>query len=78
MHTDCIDREGNSYLVVHLWGGGAYECNMCGVVGRHHNSVPWYCGPVMEGDSEGGYKGVCQPCHDRWAAWNDSMQYHGA
>ncbi len=45
MHTACVDSEGNSYLVVHLWGGGAYECNMCGVMGRHSNSVPWY----MEG-----------------------------
>jgi hypothetical protein len=78
MRTDYVDSEGNTVLVVHLWDGAPDECNMCGALGRHRHGVPWYCGPVMEGESEGGYKCVCRPCHDRWAAWNDSMQYHGA
>lgn len=54
------------------------DCAMCGKEGWWRSAVPWYCGPVMEGQSEGGYKTVCRRCHDRWAAWNDNMQYQGA
>lgn len=49
------------------------ECSMCHAVDFHTHAVPWYCGPVREGQSEGGYKTVCRACHDRWAAWNDSV-----
>lgn len=54
------------------------ECAMCGREGDHHHAVPWYCGPVLEGESDGGYKTVCEPCYARWEAWSDSMQYQGA
>lgn len=77
MRTEYRDAEGNAWLVVHLWQE-PQECNMCGAVGHHRHAVPWYCGPVLEGGSEGGYKTVCEPCHDRWAKWSDSMQYQGA
>lgn len=49
------------------------ECAMCGKEGFHRHAVPWYCGPVREGCSEGGYKTVCRRCHDRWAVWNDKV-----
>jgi hypothetical protein len=51
---------------------------MCGKEGDHRNGVPWYCGPAMEGESEGGYRSVCSPCFTRWDRWNTAMQYHGA
>ena len=50
------------------------ECNMCDSVGFHTHAVPWYCGPVQEGKSEGGYKVVCKPCHDKWELWNTSLR----
>lgn len=65
-------------LVVHLWDFDAVDCAMCGTVTRHRFSVPWCCGPVAEGENDGGHKCVCEPCHDRWAAWNDSLRYYGA
>ena len=49
------------------------ECSMCGGLGFHRHAVPWYCGPVLEGQSEGGYKTVCEPCHDRWTAWTETV-----
>jgi hypothetical protein len=54
------------------------ECAMCDAVGDWVDAVPYYCGPVAEGMSEGGYRCVCKPCHDRWARWNDSLMYYGA
>ena len=47
------------------------ECSMCGNMDFHRHAVPWYCGPVLEGESEGGYKTVCKSCHDRWAVWSE-------
>ena len=67
------DAEGRAWLTVHLWDFDSVECAMCRVVTRHRFAVPWYCGPVAEGDSEGGYKCVCELCHDRWAAWNEPI-----
>ncbi|OTP79437.1 hypothetical protein [Caballeronia sordidicola] len=54
------------------------ECAMCDAIGDWVYAVPYYCGPVAEGMSEGGYRCVCKPCHDRWARWNDSLMYYGA
>ena len=78
MRTEYRDAEGNAVLIVHLWDFDAVECAMCGESTRHHYAVPWYCGPVAEGASDGGYKCVCKPCHDRWAAWDSSLRYFGA
>ncbi len=78
MRTDYRDAEGKNVLVVHLWDFDVVDCAMCDEPTRHRYAVPWYCGPVAEGESEGGYKCVCKPCHDRWAAWNDSLRYCGA
>ncbi len=77
MRTEYRDAEGNAVLVVHLWRDPD-ECNVCGALGIHSHAVPWYCGPVAEGESKGGYKVVCQACHDRWAAWDASLRYTGA
>lgn len=54
------------------------ECAMCPNLGQWIFAVPYYCGVVREGCSEGGYKSVCKPCHDRWAAWNDSLAFYGS
>lgn len=69
--------KGCPVTVIHLWQEQE-ECNMCGALGYHHKCVPWYCGPVAEGDSEGGYKSVCNSCYTRWERWNDSLHYYGA
>lgn len=47
-------------------------------LGYHSHAVPWYCGPVAEGESEGGYKTVCARCYGRWEAWDASLRYCGA
>lgn len=77
MRVDHIDAEGNASLRIHLWRDPD-ECNMCGALGYHSHAVPWYCGPVAEGDSEGGYKAVCVRCYGRWEAWDASLRYCGA
>lgn len=75
-HTNIVIN-GCPVTVIHL-NAEPIECAMCGCEGFHTHAVPWYCGPVLEGQSEGGYKSVCSSCHDRWDLWNDSMQYFGA
>ena len=77
MRIDQTDADGNSVLRIHLWRDPE-ECNMCGAEGYHSHAVPWYCGPVAEGDSEGGYKTVCPRCYGRWEAWDSSLRYSGA
>ncbi len=68
---------GCPVTVIHLWDE-PIDCAMCLKPTWDHFAVPWYCGPVREGESDGGYKATCKPCHDRWAAWNDSLCYYGA
>jgi hypothetical protein len=63
--------------VVHLWVE-PIDCAMCGKPTFDHFAVPWYCGPVATGESEGGYRSTCRCCHDRWARWDDSLRYFGA
>lgn len=78
MKVESREINGCPVTVVYL-NDYPVECAMCGKEGDHHHAVPWWCdAPVMEGQSEGGYKTVCKPCHDRWEAWNDSLQYQGA
>lgn len=77
LRTDYVDANDNKALVIHLWRDPD-ECNMCAALGFHSHAVPWYCGPVASGESEGGYKTVCEKCYDRWAAWDDSLRYYGA
>lgn len=77
MRVDSYEIDGCPVTVVRL-DYSPVECAMCESKGDHHHAVPWYCGPVMEGQSEGGYKTVCEPCYDKWERWSDSMQYQGA
>lgn len=74
-----IDRQTpeGAVLIVHLWRDPD-ECSMCSGLGFHTHAVPWYCGPVAEGDSEGGCKTVCRSCYHRWAAWDAGLRYGGA
>lgn len=50
------------------------DCCMCGRSTFDHFAVPYYCGPVRSGKSEGGYAPACQRCYDRWARWDDAME----
>ena len=50
-----------------------YQCAMCDEWTVDEYAIPWYCGPVRSGQSEGGYRSVCKPCHDKWEAWDDSF-----
>lgn len=77
MRIDTVDADGSSVLRVHLWRDPD-ECSMCGVLGFHVHCVPWYCGPVASGESEGGYKAVCARCYGRWEAWDAGLRYSGA
>lgn len=77
LHYD-LEINGHPVRVVHLWPPDPIECAMCSAFGDWTWCVPYYCGPVAEGCSEGGYRSVCKKCHDRWARWNDSLKYYGA
>lgn len=50
------------------------DCCMCGRSTFDHFAVPYYCGPVRSGKSEGGYAPACRRCYDRWARWDDAME----
>lgn len=50
------------------------DCCMCGRSTFDHFAVPYYCGPVRSGKSEGGYAPACQRCYDRWARWDDALE----
>lgn len=77
MRTGRYEMNGCPVTVINLWEEPD-ECNMCGAVGLHEYAVPWYCGPVAEGESEGAYKSVCKTCHDKWARWDDSLRFYGS
>jgi len=46
----------------------SYDCAMCGKESNDKKAVPFYCEPVSEGESDGGYASVCDPCYDVWEA----------
>lgn len=72
---DVVDTAtGDTLLIVrHMWSRDPIECCICGKDTFDTTAVPYYCGVVREGQSEGGYKVACDPCHTRWEAWNDSF-----
>ncbi|MDR6381778.1 hypothetical protein [Paraburkholderia caribensis] len=73
------DRHYPEGVHVHIMTPPAQiDCAMCDAVGDWLHCVPYYCGPVAEGCSEGGYRAVCPSCHERWSRWNDSLHYYGA
>ena len=72
---DLVDREtGQTVITVrHLWPDDPCECCMCDKLTFSDKAVPYYCGPVREGQSEGGYKTACDDCYAKWERWNDSF-----
>lgn len=73
-----VERGGDLIHIHNMTPPFEIECAMCPAVGDWLHCVPYYCGPVADGCSHGGYRCVCPPCYDRWARWNDSLKYYGA
>ena len=71
---DVIDRATGDVLVRvrHLWGDDPVACCMCERETFDHFAVPYYCGPVLDGQSEGGYRVACAGCYRRWSDWSDA------
>lgn len=68
------DRPPHCLSVRHLWPEEPCDCCICGRPTLDHFAVPYYCGAVRSGKSEGGYAPACQRCYDRWARWDDAME----
>lgn len=51
--------------IIELWPV-VQDCGMCNTRGQFSHVVPYYCEPVPEGHSEGGYKFVCERCYLKW------------
>jgi hypothetical protein len=78
LSRDLLVEYGDSIHVHIMTPPLQIDCAMCEAVGDWLHCVPYYCGPVAEGCSEGGYRAVCPTCHNRWARWHDSLNYYGA
>lgn len=48
-------------------------CCICEQPGFYRDAVPYYCAPVLEGHSEGGYKVACPNCYERWERWSSML-----
>jgi hypothetical protein len=59
--------------VRYLWPEEPVDCCICGKPTFDHFGVPYYCGPVRSGKSEGGYRAACERCYGRWSAWDDAL-----
>lgn len=72
---DLVDRDTGDVVVRvrHMFPPDPADCCMCGKPTFDHWAVPYYCGPVLEGESEGGYRAACEPCYKRWEKWNDKI-----
>jgi len=71
--TDYVDASGERVLtVINLTPPEPVDCCICGKDTTDHYAVPYYCGPVREGKSEGGYKAACARCYARWEAWDSA------
>lgn len=46
------------------------DCCMCDKPTLSTLSVPYYCGPVRDGQSEGGHAVACEACHRQWLEWS--------
>lgn len=55
-----------------LWPEPPVQCCVCGRDTFSHLCVPYYCGPVRDGCSEGGHAPACERCYARWERWNDA------
>jgi hypothetical protein len=58
--------------IVHLIHDMEVECCVCDRPTFSKLCVPYYCGPVRQGCSEGGYSHACERCYARWERWNDA------
>lgn len=67
-----VERHAD-HTVVHLIHEMEVECCMCGRATFSKLCVPYYCGPVRDGCSEGGYAHACERCYARWERWNDGI-----
>ena len=75
MRSQMLIENGIEIALIVDMNAQPVECGMCGAEGFHDHCVPWYCGPVLEGESEGGYRTVCKLCHNKWEDWaNQSVQ----
>ena len=64
-------QDGEAVLRVrYLWPQEPSDCCMCGQPTHSTLAVPYYCGPVRDGQSEGGHAVACPDCHQRWSDWN--------
>jgi hypothetical protein len=61
---------GTSIIVIDMSPSTACDCAMCATFGDWRHAVPWYCGPVAEGQSEGAYRAVCPTCYAAWEQWD--------
>lgn len=50
------------------------DCVQCGKPTLDTFGVPYYCGVVREGCSEGGYAIACLVCYQKWQRWNDLLE----
>ena len=53
-------------VIIDMSPSTACDCAMCEQFGDWTHAVPWYYGPVAEGQSEGGYRVVCPMCYATW------------
>lgn len=73
--TRYVDEAGETVVTVYnLTPPEPCDCCICGRATLDRFAVPYYCGPVRSGKSEGGYAPACQRCYTRWAAWDDAME----
>lgn len=68
MLKQTLELNGCTVNIIHMWVE-PNECAMCGAIGFHSCCVPWYYNPTVEPLNDGGYKSVCNTCHDRYSKW---------
>jgi hypothetical protein len=75
-----LARAAAPFTVILLWPMPPADCCMCGkpCEGPKAWAVPYYCGPVPMGCSDGGYREACEPCYQKWEAWDDSLRFTGS
>ena len=64
-------QDGEAVLRVrYLWPQEPSECCMCDQPTHSTLAVPYYCGPVRDGQSEGCHAVACSACYQRWTDWS--------
>lgn len=62
----------DTHTVVHLIHDMEVDCCICGRPTFSKLCVPYYCGAVREGCSDGVYNHACERCYGLWERWNDA------